>query len=1171
MFEELFGEKLWASDAEQDVIAILSKKRLTARDRAKELEAHLNNKRSVTKKICSMLVGNKANFKDLFPEIMEHASEEEKKESVNFRKTNYEEQDQDLFASLLGEYKDLLDRAYDVYRAQILQMLLSKEGGGRYPSVAAARMAVYDKHKADLNALKKVVARIQAQDPDKGLEIKRALFRRNEKSLNNYVAYSGHADSKNKQSPLNRCTQDEFSAYVRKLLEDYRDVEGVEAILEAIQYEQFMPRIRSTDNGVIPHQLIAAELRAILNNASTYLAFLTDDVIDEIMQIFNFRIPYYVGPLDDRSEEFAWIKRRSYEKIKPWNFDEIVDIPETANRFIRRMTNTCTYLIGEDVLPKESLLYSEYMVRNALNTLTVAGERLDHDIRERLYEDLFLHPNRSGKVTRNVILRALKSYGLDISNGALGGMDQEIPARLKARNQFDNILEAGTLTDAELERIIEQITVFPESKEMIAKWLNEEFGDRLTKEQIRRISSLTFKDWGRLSRKFLAGRFCDDGTGSKQSVIELLRAEPMNLMEILYDKRFNLIDQLNRMNSALMPQEGVITDEYLEQLSLSPPVHKAVRQSLFLVRELIGIMGGAPEKIFIEVARDANAPKTRTVTRKKRLEALYKNIKSESHLWEDELEHRDEGEFNSKVLYLYALQQGRCLYSGEPIDASDLFDKNKYDIDHIYPRSKTKDDSWDNLALVKQELNRMKSDRYPLLESFQRTCHAFWKQLLDQKFMSVEKYRRLTRVDPLTADELESFINRQLIETRQGIKVVADLFKGILKQSEVVYVKAGLVNDFRYRDGLEVKAMTPFEFPKVRELNDFHHAKDAYLNIVVGNVYHSKFTKRFYLNFAADRRQYNLARMYEREIKDAWLPGDDGTIATVKKMMNRNDVLLSFEAKRKRGGFFAQMIVKKGSGQYPIKTSIPALADFSRYGGFNKVGISHFAIIEYKKRHNKICTLAPIPVFLNKEKFDDEAVLRYLKESGYEEATILAPEVKVGGIIEVNGAAYRIRGKTNNNILFALPFQPFYNLDIEWLFKKLERYLKTEKIRIDDQEAFDEQMLYIYEMMLDKMSNNPFNNYSAIRNQFDILEKGVAEFIKLSLENKANILFSMASLLKGSGVTVDLSPIYEKLDVSSSGKRSGLFSRPMKFDQTDNIRVVDVSISGYYRNVKEIR
>lgn len=52
---------------------------------------------------------------------------------------------------------------------------------------------------------------------------------------------------------------------------------------------------------------------------------------------------------------------------------------------------------------------------------------------------------------------------------------------------------------------------------------------------------------------------------------------------------------------------------------------------------------------------------------------------------------------------------GRCLYSGERIELSELFDRNKYDIDHIYPRSRTKDEQPPQLALVKQVLNGMKA------------------------------------------------------------------------------------------------------------------------------------------------------------------------------------------------------------------------------------------------------------------------------------------------------------------------------------------------------------------------------------------------------------------------------------------------------------------------------
>lgn len=40
-----------------------------------------------------------------------------------------------------------------------------------------------------------------------------------------------------------------------------------------------------------------------------------------------------------------------------------------------------------------------------------------------------------------------------------------------------------------------------------------------------------------------------------------------------------------------------------------------------------------------------------------------------------------------------------------------------------------------------------------------------------------------------------------------------------------------------------VNSRHKFDMIKVREVNDFHHAKDAYLNIVVGNTYYVKFTK----------------------------------------------------------------------------------------------------------------------------------------------------------------------------------------------------------------------------------------------------------------------------------------------------------------------------------------
>lgn len=59
------------------------------------------------------------------------------------------------------------------------------------------------------------------------------------------------------------------------------------------------------------------------------------------------------------------------------------------------------------------------------------------------------------------------------------------------------------------------------------------------------------------------------------------------------------------------------------------------------------------------------------------------------------------------------------MYSGNEIDINELFTK-AYDIDHIYPRSLTKDNSFDNLVLVEAKYNRDKGDAYPIKQEIQK-------------------------------------------------------------------------------------------------------------------------------------------------------------------------------------------------------------------------------------------------------------------------------------------------------------------------------------------------------------------------------------------------------------------------------------------------------------------
>ena len=193
-------------------------------------------------------------------------------------------------------------------------------------------------------------------------------------------------------------------------------------------------------------------------------------------------------------------------------------------------------------------------------------------------------------------------------------------------------------------------------------------------------------------------------------------------------------------------------------------------------------MGCEPKRVFIEMAREKQESK-RTESRKSRLIDLYKSCKNEERNWISELESWSDQQYRSDKLYLYYTQKGKCMYSGEEIHIEDLWDNTKYDIDHIYPQSKTIDDSLDNRVLVKKIENETKSDIYPVKQDIYEKRKDFWNSLLQVGFISKEKYNRLTRRDKFTEDELAGFIERQIVETRQSTKAVAEILKQSLNDS----------------------------------------------------------------------------------------------------------------------------------------------------------------------------------------------------------------------------------------------------------------------------------------------------------------------------------------------------------------------------------------------------
>lgn len=634
-------------------------------------------------------------------------------------------------------------------------------------------------------------------------------------------------------------------------------------------------------------------------------------------------------------------------------------------------------------------------------------------------------------------------------------------------------------------------------------------------------------------------------------------------MQVLSEK-YLFAEEIERENGKDEKKE--ISYQLVEELYVSPAVKRQIWQTLLVVKELCKVMGKPPKRVFVEMAREKVESK-RTESRKKKLMDLYKVCKNEERDWEKELGNTEEHTLRRDKLYLYYTQKGRCMYSGDIIDLNELWDNQKYDIDHIYPQSKVMDDSLDNRVLVKKTYNANKTDVYPIHENIRTKMQPFWKSLLDGGFISKEKYKRLVRGTEFEPSELAGFIERQLVETRQGTKAVASILKQVLPDTEIVYVKAKIVSQFRQ----------DFELIKVREMNDLHHAKDAYLNIVVGNTYYVKFTKNasWYIK-ENPGRSYNLKKMFisDKDVirngETAWKAGSDGTIVTVKNMMRKNNILVTRRAYQVKGGLFDQQLMKKGKGQVPVKGSDERLCNIEKYGGYNKATGTYFMLVESEdKKGNKIRTIEFVPLYLQKkiEKGEYEAVRYLVEERELKNPRILLNKIKIDTLFNVDGFYMWLSGRTGNRLLFKGANQLILSEEDTKILKKVIKFVQRRKenknlclVPYDDLSESD--LIKLYDVFLDKLENTVY--HVRLSAQVKTLTEKREKFLSLCNEEKAIVLSEILHMFQCQSSSSDL-----KL-LGGSGS-AGILVLNSDITKNNQISIINQSPTGIYEQEIDLK
>lgn len=565
-----------------------------------------------------------------------------------------------------------------------------------------------------------------------------------------------------------------------------------------------------------------------------------------------------------------------------------------------------------------------------------------------------------------------------------------------------------------------------------------------------------------------------------------------------------------------------------------------------------------PKYIYIEFERSEEA-KERTESKIKKLENVYKDLdeqtKKEYKRALDELKKFDNTKkISSDSLFLYFTQLGKCMYSGKDLDIDSL---DKCQIDHIVPQSLVKDDSFDNRVLVIPNENQRKLDDLVVPSDIRVKMYSFWKLLFDHELISPKKFYSLIKTE-YTERNQERFINRQLVETRQITKNVTQIIEDHYSTTTVAAIRANLSHEFRVKNHIY----------KNRDINDYHHAHDAYIVALIGgfmrnrypNMHDSKAVYSEYMKMFRknknDKKRWkdgfvinSMNYPYEVDGEVIWNPD---IINEIRKCFYYKDCYCTTKLDQKSGQMFNLTVLPNDahSAKGTTEAVVPvnkARSNVNKYGGFSGLQYIIVAIEGKKKRGKKfveVRTLAGVPLHLKAASLDEK--IKYIEEKkGLSDVKIIKDNIPVNQMIEMDGGEYLLTSPTEyvngrqlvlNEKQCAL-IEDIYNAMYKGDYDNLEDVL----------------MIQLY-IELTKKMKALYPAYVNIAERFENMNE---DYVAVSKEEKANIIKQMLFIMHRGPQKGNI--VYD--DFKISGEVGRLRS---KNHNLNNITFVSQSPTGIY-------
>lgn len=556
-------------------------------------------------------------------------------------------------------------------------------------------------------------------------------------------------------------------------------------------------------------------------------------------------------------------------KIKEVDFESAVMEVAFLQRPLKSFADKvgkCTFFENEPRAPKDSLSAMEFVaLTRIINTLAniskktgeiYSADKVGEILKAVLEKGELTYKNLRKIISLDDKIQFPKDSKLDYAKG-----DEAEKAKFIEFKKLKDFKEAlggsfeGFSRD-ELDKIANKIALIKSKDELKAelasfKGLNEAQKEDLSELSFDKFIDLSFKALGRIL-PFMRGE-----NGECKRYDEAWRAAGLQ-------------------EAAKQTQKGDKLPPLIEyEPNLANPVVARALSEYCKVLNALLEKHGKVHKIHLEFTREAG------VSSKERGELIAEQNK---RFKANEEARKRCAEFglnpsgkNILKLKLWQEQNEFCVYSGEKITREHLRDESALEIDHIYPYSRSFDDSQNNKVLVFKSANQNKRNQTPY-EAFGSDSEK-WSRIMSS-IAKLPKPKKNRIANKNFADKESGFIARNIVDTSYIATLTAsytDAFIEFLPLAEsedttlgrgekgskkhISVVSGSLTATMRHYWGLD--SLLNGESEVKDRSNHLHHALDA---IIIAYT-NDKIIKAF-SDFKKTQEQ-NTARLIAKEISSA--------------------------------------------------------------------------------------------------------------------------------------------------------------------------------------------------------------------------------------------------------------------------------------------------------------